>query len=159
MKLFEIVKEKEIVLVCGKLSSGKGQYIRENYPEYDHVGVSSIVKKLSGFDKRSDLSTTANLDSAIVQMLIKTIDESDDKVVVDGIRQPSILYMLKNHYGSRIKDIIWLDVPENARRERFAKREASKDDQSFEKAMKGDSALGIDDVETYIRGHHRVVPY
>jgi predicted kinase len=158
MKLNEILENQEIIIVCGNLCSGKGHFIKEHYSDYLNVSVSQIVKKLSGFDKRSDLTTTAKLDNEIIHHLIKEIDDNP-KVIVDGIRQLSILFALEKHYGSKIKDVIWLDVPEKVRRERFSKRKAGKDDQDFEKATQGDLALGIDDVETHIRGHYNVVLY
>lgn len=160
MKLQELADQKEIVIVCGNFSSGKGHYIQQHYPdsEYMHIGVSAIVKTLSGFKTRSELGTTANLDSVITQKIFEYIDKHK-RVVIDGIRQPQILQAIVNRYGSQVKDIIWLDVPEQERRERFEKRASKKDDMSFDKSIQSDKELGIDDVEAYIRKHGRVIPY
>jgi len=156
MKLHEIVSARSIIIICGNLSSGKGTYVKEYYPDYHNITVSSVVKKISGANKRSELSKTKSLDTQIIEELIREISEYD-KVVVEGIRQPSILHKLKLHFGQQIKDIIWLDVPEEKRREYFSKRAASKDDLDFEAANQVDRNLGIDDLEKHIRDNHRVI--
>lgn len=159
MKLNEISNDKkDIVIVCGNISSGKGHYIAQYYPDYKHIAVSSIVKELSQFQTRSELGTTAHLADAIVNRLKEAIGPYD-KVVVDGIRQISILEQLVDFYGPEIKNIIWLDVPEQTLKSRFEKRGSAKDDLSFEKALQSDRQLGIGNVEDYIRKAGRVIPY
>lgn len=155
MKLHEVANNRSIVIICGNLSSGKGTYAKQRYADFHHISVSHIVKSLTGMKTRSELSTTGALDTQIIHELIKQISEHD-KVVVDGIRQPSILHKLKLHFGDQIKDIVWLDVPEEKRRQYFTNRAASKDDMDFDTAMKTDRNLGIDEVEKYIRDNHRV---
>jgi len=163
MKLNEIVDVnlttgKSIILVSGNICSGKGTFCAKQFPGYQILGVSSIVKELSGFNKRSELGTTANLDSKIVARIIEEITKSSrDKIVVEGIRQLSIMEGLEAHFGDQIKDVIWLDVPHEVLKSRFEHRNAGKDDMDFEKSMQIDKNLGIDDVESYIRTHHRVV--
>lgn len=159
MKLNELADEKkEIVIVCGNISSGKGHYVAQYYRGYTHISVSSIVKELSQFNKRSQLGTTAHLADMIVGRLKEAIGPHK-KVVVDGIRQISILEQLVDFYGKDIKDIIWLDVPEETLRARFEKRGSAKDDLSFDKALQSDRQLGINNVEDYIRKAGRVIPY
>ncbi len=155
MKLHEIVSNRQIVVVCGNISSGKGTYVKSKYPDYQQITVSDIVKKLTGMQNRSEITKTKNLDIQIIEELIKEISKYN-RVVVEGIRQPSILHKLELHFGDQIKDVIWLDVPEEKRREYFTKRGASKDDMSFDKASAADRNLGIDDLEQYIRDKHRV---
>jgi len=160
MKLAEVASQKQIALVCGNLASGKGHYAQTYFPGAEVIGVSSVVKELTNFKTRSELSTTASLDTVIAKTLIEKIeDSSNPKIVVDGIRQLSILKALQHHFGTQIKDIIWLDVDEKDRRERFSKRDSGKDDMSFDKSVQTDKALGIDQVEDYIRKNHRVIPY
>ncbi len=156
MKLHEVVTKRSIILVCGNLSSGKGLYVQRNYPDYKHIVVSSIVKKLTGMEKRSELATTKSLDTLIISALINEISKHD-KVVVDGIRQPSILHNLELHFGDQIKDVIWLDVPDEKRREYFKNRKDPKDNLDFDTAQQTDRNLGIEDLERYIRGKHRVI--
>lgn len=156
MKLFEIARQpREIILVSGNIASGKGYYARAKFPGYAHIEVSSIVKSLINSSERSELGKTGGLDQRILHILIEQIN-TYDKVVVDGIRQISILKGLQDHFGNEIKKIIWLDVPEQVRRERFGQRKSTKDNMDFDTSMQSDRGLGIDDVENYIRGNHDV---
>jgi predicted kinase len=158
MKLTEIVQNREIILVCGNIACGKGTYCTKKYPGFAHITVSDIVKQLSKQTERSELGKTAYLDLKIIQALIEKINQHD-KVVVDGIRQVSILHALENHYQQQIKKVIWLDVPEDVRKQRFAGRKDRKDNLDYDVAMASDRQLGIGDVESYIRGKHTVEPY
>lgn len=157
MKLNEITNH-EIILLCGNLSSGKGHYIRQNYPDYKQISVSSVVKTLTNMKTRSELSTTAHLDMGILKVLIEQI-KHHPKVVVDGIRQLSILNGLQKEFGDQIKEVIWLEVPMHELKRRFEARQARKDDLPFEQAIKSDQDLGISDVERYIKKNHKVIPY
>lgn len=150
MKLYEITQQREIVLVSGNLCSGKTEFCRANYPDYKRITVSDIVKSLSNETERSELGKTAHLDSQIAKALANEISKHD-KVIVDGIRQLSIVKMLENYFGADIKKVIWLDVPEDVRRQRFEKRGAAKDNMDFDTSMKSDQGLGIDHVEKYFR--------
>lgn len=164
MKLFQVTEpftgSKQIIILCGNIASGKGHYALTYFPDAEIISVSSVVKELTNFRKRSDLSTTANLDNAIANLLIERIlNSSKEQVVVDGIRQITIMEKLERYFKEQVKDIIWLDVPEQTLRSRFEKRNAGKDDMSFKKALQSDKELGIGDVESYIRKNHRVIPY
>lgn len=156
MKVRDLVGGKDIVLVSGKLCSGKGHYCTTNYPDHFHLPVSTVVKQLANTQSRSELAKTASLDDDIVQALIREID-NHPRVVVDGIRQVSVVRALQNQYGNQITDIIWLGVPDNTRRARFAARRDVKDDVDFDTASAGDVALGIDDVERHFSTSGRVV--
>lgn len=158
MELIEVTSKKHIVLVCGKLCSGKGHYSQQYFLNYKIITVSDIVRKFSNFHSRSELSATKKLDQKIADELIEMI-KPYNKVVVDGIRQISIMKQLQKYFGSDIQDIIWLDVDNEILKSRFYKRNASKDDTSFEEALKIDQELGIDEIEDYIRKNHRVIPY
>lgn len=161
MKVFEIMTQKlqrEIILVCGNLCSGKGHYCQAYFPNFHKIEVSKIVKSLISSEKRSDLAQTKHLDIPIINIINRQITYYE-KVVVDGIRQKSIIDGIKHEWGSFIKDIIWLDVPQDTLKSRFDKRNAGKDDMSFDKALQSDKALGVDEVEDYIRTYHHVIPY
>lgn len=153
MKLNEVTRE--IILVSGRLCSGKGHFCAQMYPGYHIITVSSVVKSLISSNKRSDTEKTAHLDQQIIEQLIKQISQHN-KVVVEGVRQPSIVRGLQDHFGPQIVDMVWLDVPEDVRRERFERRARSGDDQPFDKAGLGDEALGIGDVEKIFRSSGRV---
>jgi predicted kinase len=159
MKLFEIAGQREIILVCGNLCSGKGHFCASKYPDYHRIGVSDVVRSLSKAQDRSELSKTAHLDTQIVEALSEEI-RKHDKVIVDGIRQPTIMYALRNRFANEIKDIIWLDVPEDTLRQRYETRASAKDKaMTFDQAIQSDKNLGIGDVENYIRANHKVLPY
>lgn len=156
MKLTDL-QNREIILVSGNLCSGKGYYCEKNYPGYHHIVVSDIVRSLVNQTSRTALQDTKHLDSTIVEVLIREIYKYP-KVVVDGIRQISIIKHLQQTFGDQIKDIIWLDTADDVAKERFAKRANIKDDSSYEQARAKDAQLGIGDVESYIRSKHRVIP-
>jgi predicted kinase len=145
-----------IVLVSGKLCSGKGRFCPAEFPGYHHITVSDIVRRVANTDVRSKLSDTKDLDTLIINELMKEIDHHD-RVVIDGVRQVSIINALTKRYP--VDDMVWLDVPEAERRRRFAARASSKDDLSFDAASAGDAKLGIDGVETVMRSIGRVVNY
>lgn len=155
MKLSDIRPERDIILVSGKLCSGKGHYCTTNYPDHYHLPVSSVVKQLANTQVRSELVKTADMDHLIVQELVRQID-AHPKIVIDGIRQISIIKTLQKWFGNQIKDVVWLDVPDDVRKQRFAARADSKDDTSFDDASRGDTELGIDHVEDYIRQSGRL---
>lgn len=159
MKLTEIAGKRSIVLVCGNLCSGKGHYCQTHYPDYTRIGVSDVVRELSKFTDRSQLGTTAHLDQAIIKVLIDKI-ERHDKVIVDGIRQISILHALEQHFRHQIEDIVWLEVPIDELRRRYEMRASEKDKTfTFDQALDSDRALGIGDVEQYVKKNHRTVDY
>jgi predicted kinase len=145
---------KSIVLVAGKVCSGKGRFCPTQYPGYHHITVSDVVRRIANTNVRSKLSDTGSLDTLIINELVKEIDQHEH-VVIDGIRQVSIINALTKRY--RVDDMVWLDVPEAERRRRFAARASSKDDVSFDDASAGDAKLGIDGVETVMRSVGRVV--
>lgn len=157
MKLSDLHPERDIILVSGRLCSGKGHYCTTNYPDHFHLPVSSVVKQLANTQVRSELAKTADMDQLIIQELMHQI-KAHPKIVIDGIRQPSIIRAIQDRFGDRVRDVIWLDVPENVRKQRFAARADQKDDASFDIASQGDENLGISDVEQHIRTSGRVVP-
>lgn len=133
-----------IVLVFGKICSGKSTYADAlSYViKAKHITVSDIVKRVSGATTRSTLQMTQNLDEAIAVELVHEI-EKYGRVVVDGIRQKSIVDWLLKHFRSDDILMIWLEVPDEIRKYRFHDRVVSKDDISFEQADKRDAELGL----------------
>ena len=157
MKLEEVVKlNKPIVLVFGRLCSGKGTYCAP-YEEqgYLHITTSDVVRGLSGAQTRDKLQHTKDFDEAIGERMVELIYEHK-MVIIDGIRQNKIVDRIVDEFGDNVQ-MIWLEVPADIRKERFRKRGAAKDDQSFEDAERGDTNLGLDDVEAKYRPQSRVV--
>lgn len=154
MKLTDL--QRKIIIVCGKICSGKGYYCANKFPDYHQVTVSDVVKRIAKTDVRSELGKTADMDQLIADALIEEI-KKHNKVIVDGARQISIIKRLQQAFGSQIEDIIWLDVPEETLRTRFTQRQAKKDDITFDDAVSSDNKLGLGDVEQYIRQSGRVI--
>lgn len=158
--LNEIAEQsKQIVLVFGRLCSGKGTFCEPYIKQgYTHITTSDIVRKVSGAKSRSDLQNTQDMDQLIADEMINTISQSQP-IVVDGIRQNSIIDRVLSEFGDDNVELIWLDAPADVRRERFANRGASKDDRSFDDAEAGDSKLGLDDVESKFKPRSRLVKH
>lgn len=148
MKLLELT-QPEIILVCGNLCSGKGTYCN-TLKGYTHVATSDVVKQISGYSARSDLHKTADLDTQIADQLIDII-EHNKPIVVDGIRQMSIMQRIIDHFGEPNVKLVWLEVPLDTLKQRYQSRQHAKDDQDFDTAFNRDKTLGIGDVETFIK--------
>lgn len=160
MKIDEVAtQQKSIVLVFGRLCSGKGtfcnKYIRQGY---NHVTTSDIVKSVSGKTTRDELQQTSDKDQLILTRMIQTITEQQP-IVVDGIRQRSIVEGILTHFGKDTVELIWLEVPKDIRKERFHQRKASKDTKSFEVSEAGDVQLGLNDVESYVKPMSKIVDH
>lgn len=156
MKLFELNASKDIILVFGRLCSGKGTYCQQYVQNgFTHITTSDIVKRVSGKSTRDELQQTGNLDQRILSEMIDVI-ASNRPIVVDGIRQRSIVEGVIAEFGDHV-ELIWLDVPEDIRRERFKTRAAAKDTKTFDDSEIGDSALGLDDVEKFVRPNAKIV--
>lgn len=159
MKLFEIASERPIVLVFGKLCSGKGTYCAPFTKKgFKHISTSDIAKRVSGAKTRGALQHTADAGPAIAQELVDIIGRHD-KVIVDGIRQPQIVDAIVARFGRNNIDMVWLDVPDDVRKARFEKRGAAKDDQSFEDADAGDAKLGLTKIEQKYKPQSTVIDH
>lgn len=142
-----MLSTKRIVLLFGKICSGKSTYADAlcYVTKSKRITVSDIVKRVSGKTSRSELQDTQNLDAQIADELIAEIQKYD-KVVVDGIRQSSIVWGLINEFGLDNIDMIWLEASDEVRKYRFYDRAIAKDDLSFEDADQRDVNLGLLDV-------------
>ena len=150
---------KPIIIVLGKLCSGKGTFCKffTSKPlNYHHVTTSDIVKRLTGLQTRSTLQFTETLDADIASELINII-KTNPKTIIDGIRQPSIIDAIINAFGISNVELIWLDVPDDVRLQRFNDRQDKKDDQSFEDAEQGDIKLGLLQVESIYKNMSNIV--
>jgi dephospho-CoA kinase len=139
-----MLQTKRIVLIFGKICSGKSTYADAlcYVTKAKRITVSDIVKRVSGKATRSELQTTQDLDEQISAELITEI-EKYDKVVIDGIRQHSIVWNLVNKFGKPNIDMLWLEVADDVRKYRFYDRAIAKDDISFEQADERDEKLGL----------------
>lgn len=139
-----MINTKRIVLLFGRICSGKSTYAEAlcYVTKAKRITVSDIVRQVSGKTTRSELQQTQSLDFDIATELIAEIMKYE-RVVVDGIRQDTIVWHLVNEFGSQSIDMIWLDVPDEVRKHRFYDRVIAKDDLSFEEADQRDDQLGL----------------
>jgi hypothetical protein len=97
--------------------------------------VSDIVRNVVRSNDRERLQNSMHLENDILEGLSMCIDydiEMDvQELIIDGIRQPSILKRLSTVYGG---DIVWLEVPLEERKRRYEARGAEKDTEPFEVA-------------------------
>ena len=153
-----MIDTPKITLLFGKICSGKSTYADAlcYVTKAKRITVSDIVKRLSGMTSRSQLSTTADLDESIAIELCKEIKRYD-KVVIDGIRQYSIVFELVLEFGRDEIEMIWLEVPDEVRRHRFYDRAIAKDDMTFEMSNELDDKLGLADLQEKLKDVYTIV--
>ena len=132
------MKESQIILVFGRICSGKSTFQSQAY----RVVVSNIVRKLINSNDRSQLQNTQHLDQQIAHKIVSRIESYEmliskgilkkHNIVIDGIRQPSIVHHILERYPQAI--LVWLEVPTDTRKERYERRADVKDVESFEVA-------------------------
>jgi dephospho-CoA kinase len=153
-----MLQTKKIVLLFGKICSGKSTYADAlcYVTKAKRITVSDIVKRVSGKVSRSELQNTAHMDQDICHELCQEINKYD-KVVIDGIRQYTIVTGLVSEYGLENLDLIWLEVPDATRRYRFYDRAISKDDITFEAADERDEKLGLKELQDKLKDSYIIV--
>jgi hypothetical protein len=122
----------KLVLVFGRICSGKGSHL----PGIRRIVVSDIVKSIISSSNRDALQNSLHLDSQIATTLINNIYianmANEEEIVVDGIRQVSILDRVLNAYPEA--ELVWLEVPTEERKRRYEARKDAKDVEPFEVA-------------------------
>ena len=153
-----MIKTNRIVLLFGKICSGKSTYANalSYITKAKRITVSDIVKRVSGKVSRSELQNTAHMDQDICHELCQEINKYD-KVVIDGIRQYTIVLGLAAEYGLENLDLVWLEVPDDVRRYRFHDRAISKDDITFEEADLRDESLGLKELQDKLKDSYIVI--
>lgn len=155
--------EKSIIIVLGRICSGKGTYAKQyfsstiGYKQYTHVATSDVVKELTGSLSREQLQQTSHLDQTIADHLLNLIDKHTC-IIIDGIRQVSIIRKIIDTHGSAVS-LVWLEVPTSVREARYLARQHSKDTRSFQEAENGDISLGINEVESTFKPMCNVIHY
>jgi hypothetical protein len=152
-----MIQTKKLTLLFGKICSGKSTYADALcfVTKAKRITVSDIVKRVSGKATRSELQNTAHMDQLIAHELIQECNNYD-KVVVDGIRQYSIVENVLDCYGDNV-DMIWLEVPDEIRKHRFYGRSISKDDITFEEADARDEKLGLLELQNKLKSSYIVI--
>jgi len=128
--------EPEVILVFGRICSGKSSHKTSSY----RIIVSNLVRDLVNSSSRDDLQNTMHLDNQIAQEIVGIIkaliycanylDIEHKSIVVDGIRQSSIVNKVLESYPQAT--LVWLEVPTAIRKKRYESRKAKKDTQSFD---------------------------
>lgn len=119
----------KLTLLFGRICSGKSSLYKDSY----RIIVSNLVRGIINSASREDLQNTMHLDNKIAESVIRTIDYVIDEhphVVVDGIRQASIVNKVLQHYPKA--ELVWLEVPVQERKRRYEARKDAKDVESFE---------------------------
>lgn len=151
-----LVKQADVNLVCGNICSGKNTFCSQFASTHEHIVVSDIVKSIIKSTDRTELQDTKHLADAIAVKLIESIDRAllkGRKVMVDGIRQMSLIWMTVLEYTDYDRSIIWLDCDEHILKERYESRAAEKDKSlTFEQAMTADDDLGIKEIRDFMHG-------
>jgi cytidylate kinase len=147
-----MIQTKRIVLLFGKICSGKSTYANalSYITKAKRITVSDIVKRVSGKASRSELQNTAHMDQDICHELCQEINKYN-KVVIDGIRQYTIVMGLVAEYGIENLDLVWLETPDDVRKYRFHDRAISKDDITFEEADLRDESLGLKELQDKLK--------
>lgn len=147
------LKTKPVILIFGKLCSGKGTYAKAlESLGYTHVATSDVVKQLCGFAKREDLQNTSGLAHMIADELIE-MGHDNHKTVIDGVRQMLIVDRIIRYFGSENVGLIWLEVEREELLRRYLSRGDHKDTQDFDVALQGDEELGLLDIEKWIKNN------
>ena len=151
----ERLVEEPIVLIFGKICSGKSTYATalSYLTKAKRITVSDVVKTLSGLSTRSGLQTTQHLDEAIAAELVRKI-KSHDRVVIDGIRQVSIVEWILKEVNPKDVLMLWLEVPDEVRKSRFYDRVVSKDDLTLEEADQRDEKLGLLELQDTLKDRY-----
>lgn len=153
-----MINTNKIVLLFGKICSGKSTYADAlcYVTKAKRITVSDIVKRVSGKASRSELQSTAHMDQDICYELCQEINKYD-KVVIDGIRQYSIVLGLAAEYGLDSLDLVWLEVSDEVRKYRYYDRAISKDDITFEDADIRDEKLGLKELQDKLKDSYIVI--
>ena len=126
----------KVTLLFGRICSGKSSY--RSTELVPRVSVSTLVRSLivDHAATRDQLQDTMHLDNLIADCIIQHIDILDSSygldIIVDGIRQVSIVEKVLEHYPDA--ELVWLDVPTEERKRRYESRKDTKDVEPFEVA-------------------------
>jgi len=128
----------EVILVFGRICSGKSSFQSLSY----RIVVSNIVRDLMKSNDREQLQNSMHLDERIAEEIIGVLDATSTciekgiikrrPIIVDGIRQSTIVDKILELYPD--STLVWLDVSEAKRKQRYENRNDTKDTESFETA-------------------------
>lgn len=131
----QLLKPK-IILVFGRICSGKGHYGKDPI-ENARIVVSDIVRSLVKSSDRNVLQNSLSFDKAIADQILEKIRYYEKmnlwySIIVDGVRQITIVEKILEHYPEA--EMVWLEVPTEERKRRYENRQDKKDVEPFEVA-------------------------
>ena len=120
----------KLTLLFGRICSGKSSLYKDSY----RIVVPDLVRGIINSTSREDLQKTMHLDDKIAESIVMVVDAASERphVVVDGIRQASIVEKVLQHYPNA--ELEWLEVPVEERKRRYEARKDAKDVEPFEVA-------------------------
>lgn len=128
----------EVILVFGRICSGKSSFQSMSY----RIVVSNIVRDLMKSDDREKLQNSLHLDERIAEEIIGVLDATTTciekgiikrrPIIVDGIRQSTIVDKILEWYPD--STLVWLNVPDARRKQRYENRKDAKDTEPFDVA-------------------------
>ncbi len=124
--------QNKVTLLFGRICSGKSTYSWNGY----RVVVSNIVKGIIKSSSRAQLQQSMHLDDQIASSILHVTSwvlcETGQPVLIDGIRQVSIVEKVLEKYPDA--ELVWLEVPTEERKRRYENRKDAKDVEPFEAA-------------------------
>jgi dephospho-CoA kinase len=131
---FENEQYKKIILVAGKIGSGKTFWANKIAEKYgcDHVTFSDYIKYLCGQRKmeinRPNLqiigneivSTDDKKEKFIYYLVNCAVEKKNDTIIIDGLRHPNILEYIKRKYKNTY--LIYVECNEEQRRKNISGR-------------------------------------
>ena len=144
----------KLTLLFGRICSGKTSY----YPNAYRVVVSNLVRSIVDSTSREELQNTMHLDQKIANSILNTLDYIVDEhphVVVDGIRQASIVHEVLKHYPDA--ELVWLEVPVEERKRRYESRKDRKDVEPFDVADNKPIELSCQEIFSIFKEQLRII--
>lgn len=155
----------KILFLFGEICSGKSTL--DLGQQSVRITVSDVVKRLMQSEDREVLQNSKHLDNVIADEIIEEIynlytfaDQLPQYVIVDGIRQYSILNQIEQWVPTKLANIgieyLWLEVDREERKRRFEARKDPKDNLSFEEAEKRDNLLGLSELFSILKEQNKI---
>jgi hypothetical protein len=129
------LKETKVTLLFGRICSGKSSYKPNAYKVEVSRLVRAVIADYAPTATREQLQDTMHLDKKIAESILMVTDYATElykrpEVVIDGIRQVSIVEMVLEKYPDA--ELVWLEVPTEERKRRYESRADAKDVETFE---------------------------
>lgn len=137
---------RTLIIVIGKVCTGKDYFAREVYPNAVKIDVGDIVRSIT---KKQQRTFICDLDKDIIQVLQTTIFNIEtDQVIVTGIRQLTIYEALIQRFSNFEIRTYYLRCSEELAKLRFLEREAEKDrTMTYEQVVDFDNQLGLAELQ------------